>query len=87
MTRTFRMGRLLFALVVVVCANGTCLSASDRPDPAPLFCLEPQAGPCAQLAETTHDFGKVKMGNVYEHEFKVGNSGSETLVIENVKVG
>jgi hypothetical protein len=27
------------------------------------------------------------MGNVYEHEFKVGNSGNDTLVIENVKVG
>lgn len=87
MIRSFGMKPWLFAVLLAACLNGTGLCAVENPGPAPLLCSEPQAGPCVELLETTHDFGKITMGDVCEHEFKVGNPGNDTLVIENVRVG
>ena len=46
-----------------------------------------QAGkPRAVFKETTHDFGKVKQGDVVTHEFAFKNDGSAPLVVEKVEV-
>jgi len=39
----------------------------------------------AVFEETTHDFGKVKQGEVLAHEFVFKNEGDEDLVIERVE--
>lgn len=87
MARHYGIGLLLLVLVPAFWASPARLDASGRADPTPLLCPQPMGGPCAELPETAHDFGRVRMGQVYEHEFKVGNPGGDTLVIENVKVG
>lgn len=45
-----------------------------------------QAGkPRAVFKETTHDFGKVKQGDVVTHEFVFKNEGGAPLVVEKVE--
>jgi hypothetical protein len=41
--------------------------------------------PRAVFRETSHDFGKVKQGDVVEHEFVFKNEGGAPLVIEKVE--
>ncbi len=43
------------------------------------------AKPRAVFKETTHDFGKVKQGDVVSHEFVFKNEGNAPLVIEKVE--
>lgn len=42
--------------------------------------------PRALFKETTHDFGKVKQGDVVTHEFAFKNTGNAPLVVEKVEV-
>ncbi len=41
--------------------------------------------PRAVFKETSHDFGKVKQGDVVNHEFVFTNDGGATLVVEKVE--
>ncbi len=41
--------------------------------------------PRAVFKETSHDFGKVKQGDVVTHEFVFTNEGGSTLVVEKVE--
>jgi hypothetical protein len=47
----------------------------------------PTTGPKIDFAETTFNFGKVKVGEVVKHSFVFTNSGSSTLNILEVKPG
>ena len=44
------------------------------------------AKPRAVFKETTHDFGKVKQGDVVSYEFVFKNAGNAPLVVEKVEV-
>ena len=44
------------------------------------------AGPVMTFAETKHDFGNIKQGDIVEHVFKFKNTGNAPLVIKQVDV-
>lgn len=44
------------------------------------------AGPVLTFAETKHDFGNIKQGDIVEHVFKFKNTGNAPLVIKQVDV-
>jgi hypothetical protein len=48
---------------------------------------EKTAGPRLVMQERFFNFKEVQEGEVVEHTFTVSNTGSETLVIEEVKPG
>jgi hypothetical protein len=46
--------------------------------------VESRAKARAVFAKTSHNFGKVKQGDILTHEFTFRNTGSETLVVERL---
>ncbi len=42
------------------------------------------AGPLVYFEEKSYDFGEVAQGDILEHEFKLKNSGTSTLVIKKI---
>lgn len=44
-----------------------------------------QTGPKMDIAETTHNFGKIPQGIPVKHQFVVKNTGDEPLLINNVQ--
>jgi hypothetical protein len=70
-TRTVRRRGAVLAVAVVALA---------------VAALAQGAKPRAVFKETTHDFGKIKQGDVVSHEFVFKNDGRAPLVIDRVDV-
>ena len=68
---------LLILLAVWWSLAATCFAAPE----------EKIAGPRLVMQERFFNFQEVQEGEVIEHTFAVSNTGSETLVIEEVKPG
>ena len=43
-------------------------------------------GPVITFAESKHDFGKIKEGDVVKHTFKFKNTGNQPLLVSEVRV-
>jgi len=76
----------LCARSLLVVAAGMALTACDAP-PTP---TAPAAGAAAAapnivFAETAHDFGQAKSGDVLEHTFRFTNRGEGDLLLEQPK--
>ncbi len=65
------------ALIICWCLAATCLAAPE----------EEITGPRLIMKERFFNFQEVQEGDIIEHTFALSNSGSETLVIEEVKPG
>lgn len=51
------------------------------------LCLASEGAPFAEIDESTHDLGKIRLEGTYEHSFVIRNSGTGTLEITKVTVG
>lgn len=67
--RPWRSGAVIAAAAVLLAAAGWAQAAKPR----------------AVFKETTHDFGKVKQGDVVTHEFAFKNEGGSPLIVEKVE--
>lgn len=75
---------LAAGLLLSACHNSAGTAAvSGSSKGAPVYSLtrSPDAYPVFTVADTVHDFGKIKEGEIVEYAFKFRNTGSKDLVI------
>ncbi len=76
-----------------IAANpGMTMTAPAAPALAPGMVIDPITGEAVpeklttiSFEEVTFDFGKIKQGDVVKHKFKFTNTGTNPLILENVK--
>lgn len=69
--------------VVVVLIGGIVYSYMQASEPEKEI-IEVESGPHIVIDPATHDFGRVKFGDVPEYTFAVKNSGDQILEIKSV---
>lgn len=83
---------LTWLLTIAIALLPALAGASDAPaqappsKPAPTG-TAPAAAPSIVIDESTFDFGTADEGSVVTHEFKVRNTGSSVLTIDQVRPG
>lgn len=71
------------AVVVVILIGGIVYSYQQASESEKEI-VETEFGPHVVIDPATHDFGRVKFGDVPEYTFVVKNSGDQTLEIKSV---
>lgn len=68
-------------------SKNATLKAEPKPVSADPMTGVAEAAPTTKIkfAETSHDFGKIKQGDVVKHTFKFTNVGENDLVLKNVR--
>ena len=82
----------LFPLVIIAfwlmsCSHSPTLTnkAAQQPTPQPAAQgLSTQGTPVAVVTETEYDFGEVREGNDYVHDFRIANKGDAVLQLISV---
>ena len=76
----------LFILAVSMSLAMGAATAQTATDKTTKTTKTTTAGPVMTFAETKHDFGNIKQGDIVEHVFKFKNTGTAPLVIKQVDV-
>lgn len=78
------------ASVTLTPAPAPAPTPTPAPSPSPAPSPAPEQAPAAPLTTIgieapDHDFGEIKEGDVVKHTFRITNTGTNPLILENVK--
>lgn len=76
--------RKLLAIAVLMIFGLVSFAQAQKTDPKKKDAPKKE-GPAISFEKDTHDFGKLEEGNVPKYQFKFTNTGTQPLVITNVR--